>query len=94
MLETAIPLHRTTFRGKCIKVCRPKYWDSVPDDIKQLPTEALNINFAAHLLVNMTEYTKLYGLLNCNYIIYFVTNFYAADYYMLFSLNFVYSLTK
>jgi len=38
--DFAMPLHRTTTRGKCIKVCGPKYWDSVPDDIKQIPAEA------------------------------------------------------
>src|SRR5579872_3936770 len=39
--DFAIPLHRTTIREKCIKVCGPRYWDSVPDDIKTVPTELI-----------------------------------------------------
>lgn len=48
----AIPLHRTTVRAKCIKVCGPKYWDSVSDDIKSVPTEH---NFKSKLRLSIID---------------------------------------
>ena len=29
-----IPSYRTSLREKCLKIRGPKYWDSIPDDIK------------------------------------------------------------
>ena len=37
--DIAIPLYRTTVREKCIKVCGPKYWDTLSYDIRILTTE-------------------------------------------------------
>jgi len=32
----SIPSHRTSLREKCLKVRGPKYWNSIPDDLKSV----------------------------------------------------------
>ena len=34
------PSYRTSFREKCLKIRGPKYWDSIPDNIKSIDSLA------------------------------------------------------
>ena len=52
------PLYRTNVREKCIKVCGPKFWNTVSNDIQILPTELsfkLNLRYSLIVKYNATD---------------------------------------
>ena len=54
--DFASPLHRTSIREKCIKVCGPKYWNTVPIDIKTIATEhSFKFNLRHSLIIKYSN---------------------------------------